>query len=366
MAISKRYGVTAMMTMLGGAAMSNAHATEVTLYGIIDANIEAVSHNDPDSGTVKNFGLRSGGRSGSRFGFMGSEDLGNGTKAIFKLEAGFDVGNGESSHGGRLFGRQSYVGLKGDWGQLTLGRQNTPAFNFLTPYVPGLHGAQYEPVASLMPARADNSVAYAHKIGGLEFGGYYGFNSQADQRDRDLSTTGSFGLAATYEFNKTYGITAAYDQYRGTSNLKGTLAQGDRGNVENYMVVARAMYQHLQLRIGYRYRDTDLSVEGMKSVKSHMYMVGVGYQFKPGTVVSISYYNEHFKNAPQGWMNSKKDTVHQVSLLGTYGLSKRTELYAVASYSRNAPLNLGASSTYKLAEGTNSQIGGALGIRHRF
>jgi predicted porin len=43
---------------------------------------------------------------GSRWGVFGTEDLGGGLKAVFRLESGFDVNNGSMSQGSRLFGRQ--------------------------------------------------------------------------------------------------------------------------------------------------------------------------------------------------------------------------------------------------------------------
>jgi predicted porin len=68
--------------------------------------------------------VNSGNQSSSRFGFRGTEDLGNGLKAIFNLEAGtaIDTGAGDSA----LFGRRAVVGLEGGFGTLTLGREYSP------------------------------------------------------------------------------------------------------------------------------------------------------------------------------------------------------------------------------------------------
>ncbi|AFK61531.1 outer membrane porin protein [Advenella kashmirensis WT001] len=105
-----------------------AHAeTSVTLYGIVDAGIgyqqTKVTQGDAFTKT-RDIGLINGVRNGNRWGMKGVEDLGNGTSAIFQLESGFDLGNGRSAQGGRLFGRHAYVGLTGaNWGTLTLGRQ---------------------------------------------------------------------------------------------------------------------------------------------------------------------------------------------------------------------------------------------------
>ncbi len=97
-------------------AFASAHAqSNVTLYGKIDLWM----------GTTKQVGsqMGSGGLAGSRWGLKGSEDLGGGLNAIFLLESGFSADIGA---GGGGFGRQSYVGLSGGWGELKLGNVFTP------------------------------------------------------------------------------------------------------------------------------------------------------------------------------------------------------------------------------------------------
>src|SRR5690606_18089220 len=138
--------------------------------------------------------------------------------------------------------------------------------------------------------------------------------------------TGSFGGAASYRFNKTFSAVLAYDQFR--SNYNGTAqAPANRGNVENYLAAGRADFGPVFVKLGYRYRDTDLAMAGAAPVKSHLSLLGVRYQFRQGTMVSVSYCNEHFDNAAAGWLGAPGSTVHQLALLGSYGLSKRTELY---------------------------------------
>jgi predicted porin len=61
----------------------------------------------------------------SRLGIKGSEDLGNGLKAIYKMEFGVNVGDGfgKSSFWSQ---RNAYVGLAGGWGTLLAGKHDTP------------------------------------------------------------------------------------------------------------------------------------------------------------------------------------------------------------------------------------------------
>src|SRR3546814_20283597 len=102
--------------------------TSVTLYGLIDAGIGYNQVKGANGDKASRIGAVDGVNSGSRFGLRGTEDLGDGLKALFTLEGGFSPNNGESSQGGRLFGRQATVGLQRDrWGPLAFGRQTHPA-----------------------------------------------------------------------------------------------------------------------------------------------------------------------------------------------------------------------------------------------
>jgi len=57
-----------------------------------------------------------------------------GLKAIFTLESGFNVGNGQLSGANLLFGRSAYVGLASQtFGTLSLGRQYDPVNDQVQP-----------------------------------------------------------------------------------------------------------------------------------------------------------------------------------------------------------------------------------------
>ena len=100
--------------------------TSVTIYGVVDAGITR-----EDNGVTTTNRLDSGNQSGSRLGFKGNEDLGGGLSAQFLLEQGFNVDTGTLGQGGRMFGRQAYIGLTGNFGQLRLGRQKTVMYDAL-------------------------------------------------------------------------------------------------------------------------------------------------------------------------------------------------------------------------------------------
>jgi predicted porin len=62
----------------------------------------------------------------SRIGFKGSEDLGNGLKAIWKMESAVNIADGGSAGGSWGGARNAYIGLAGDWGTFLYGRHDTP------------------------------------------------------------------------------------------------------------------------------------------------------------------------------------------------------------------------------------------------
>ena len=75
-----------------GAFAGSALAADVQLYGIVDEGL-AYSHVDLDGAAdaTDSFSMNSGMQSGSRFGFKGTEDLGNGLTVGFVLENGFSA-----------------------------------------------------------------------------------------------------------------------------------------------------------------------------------------------------------------------------------------------------------------------------------
>lgn len=102
-------------------------AQSVTLYGMVDVGVESVSNVAPAGGRLMRMPSNTG-LFPSRFGLRGREDIGGGLSAVFTLENGFLPDTGGLSQGGRFFGRQAHVGLSGDWGAMTVGRQSTMMF----------------------------------------------------------------------------------------------------------------------------------------------------------------------------------------------------------------------------------------------
>lgn len=128
--MNKKVLTTAMGAVLAG-SMGFAHAGDVTVYGNVNVSIDAVDQDAGFSGGagVDDVNMES---NTSSFGFKGSEDLGNGLKAIFQVELQVDADE-TSSH----TDRDQWVGLAGGFGKLRFGTISTGYKS---------HGAMVDPI----------------------------------------------------------------------------------------------------------------------------------------------------------------------------------------------------------------------------
>jgi predicted porin len=127
----KRKNISAALLLLTASVPVMAE-NNVSIYGIIDAGLLYQSKADPtgqSKTSMETSGLRQ-----TVLGFKGDRDLGKGLEGFFNLEAHFDTNNGKfhgtgdaDGTGSPFFRRQANLGLRGDWGSVTFGRQYGPA-----------------------------------------------------------------------------------------------------------------------------------------------------------------------------------------------------------------------------------------------
>jgi predicted porin len=233
--------------------------SSVTIYGIVDLDGQYLSGRD------KQVLVNSGGQSGSRIGFKGTEDLGSGYFADFVLEGGLNVDTGGSAQGGALFGRQAFGALRTPFGTASAGRQYssiyiqtgdfsefTNAPTGATTAVIGGFAGGYEPVRGSAnntttstptgsalnggPARVNNSLRYTTpSFGGFKAsvlagaGEVTGNTTGTRLFDYSLRYTG-YGLDAmvSYVDDKAYnGTTVANSQTKvGVTTVSATYTIG--------------------------------------------------------------------------------------------------------------------------------------------
>ncbi|WP_020653844.1 porin [Massilia niastensis] len=119
------------------AAPPAAQASSVRVYGVADIAVARYRTSD-----ATKTAMHAGG-SGSRIGFLATEDLGQGWRVNARLEAGvnLDAGTSSSTNGNpnRVWSRQVYVEMgHKSFGALKLGRLQGPTYNFFPTYDPML------------------------------------------------------------------------------------------------------------------------------------------------------------------------------------------------------------------------------------
>lgn len=125
--MQKKLIAVAVAAACGAPALALAQSN-VTIYGRMNMGFDRYSATGATAGSAADVEGRA--RvidSSSRIGFRGVEDLGNGLKAVFQIESGFNADASAGAVGastGTLGTRPTFVGLQGNWGRVLLGRQD--------------------------------------------------------------------------------------------------------------------------------------------------------------------------------------------------------------------------------------------------
>ncbi|XYJ08666.1 porin [Telluria sp. B2] len=356
---------SAVALMCGLAASAGQAQTSVQVYGIVDSGIAHLTNvNNAGDSITKIPSLTSS--FPSRIGFKGSEDLGGGLQAFFVLENGLAMDTGTQQQGGRLFGRAANVGLKGDWGTLTLGRQQNMT------YISGLKtdvlGSNLFAIGSIDPylpnARSDNAIGYMGNFSGFVVGATYSFGRDASAVGGPAATNCAGEVAGDskacrqytallgYE-TKAWGLNASYDRLYGNTGAAGGLTSSNntdiRTTVNGYMMIGPT-----KIGGGAIDRETNAATGQTESL---LWYLGVSHP--------INNFVFDLQAAARNAKNSDDDVTMLVARLN-YALSKRTVVYTAIGRMDND----GASAVALDAGGTvgvgRTQNGVMLGLRHHF
>lgn len=310
--------------------------SQVTIYGVADAGL--VYESGGAAGSVNKIG--SGIASGSRLGFKGKEDLGGGLKAFFVIENGFNIDTGTPAQGGLLFGRQALVGLSGNAGAVTLGRQYSPYYlavrDIADPFCVGFAGSAANILAS--HTRLDNTVAYASPgFHGFSANLAAGFGEQPGDSSRNRTLSTSFSYTA--------------------GNLSASLAWLQKQNAtatdhsRNTLLTARYNWGVAETSLGYA-RNA-----GFAGAESHDAIAGVIVPLGGASKLYASYIRHDDTRAANA-------DASQWAVGYTYALSKRTDLYA--SYAHISNRNGASFKVGNATDDGSGHTGANLGIRHIF
>ncbi|MBN3804498.1 porin [Paraburkholderia sp. Ac-20336] len=364
---------------------SVAHAqSSVTLYGVLDAGLTYTSN---VAGHSK-WAAGSGGISQSMFGLRGSEDLGNGLKAIFTLESGFDINNGKFANNNGMFNRQAFVGLSSaQFGTVTLGRQYDAVQDYLAPLTATgswggtsfAHPFNNDNLNTNGGLSVNNSIKYSSaNYAGFTFGGTYGFSNQAGA----FANNRQYSLGAAYQWQGLH-LGAAYAQQNNPNGnggaSDGVLANTSgvlEGNFRQRQFGAAASYGFGPALVGVAWTQSRVdnlvgAADGQRQGYTNNYEINGKYNLTPALGLGIAYtFTDARGYGVNADGNDMKTRYHQIGLQADYSLSRRTDVYAQAVY-QHAMGDGGVASIYSgdnsvPTSSSKNQTAATVGLRHRF
>ncbi|QGZ66531.1 porin [Paraburkholderia acidisoli] len=377
---------------LMGAFAISAHAqSSVTLYGLIDTGLVYTNNQQGHS----NWQLNSSSTQNTVFGLKGSEDLGGGLHAIFKLEQGFLLNNGAQAFSGDMFGSQAWVGLQSDpYGTLTFGRQFDVMNDLVGPLTAefntwggSLAGHPFEnDNLSANSVVINNSVKYASPVWyGLTFETMYSFSNQAG----NFANNRSYGFAVSYNQGP-LNLAAGYLQLNDAGSGSGAVTSSDAsanfiaqrqrvwslgGNYTYGPATVGLVWSHSQIDnasgvfsfgTGSYLGSGDTSSGSLAgSLRLDNFEANVKYALTPAWSVSGAYTYTHgaYNGTNPGWNTAMLQT--------DYALSKRTDFYLEGVFQNvhGAPSNsvLSHAMINTLSpSSTDTQVAVTVGMRHAF
>lgn len=379
--------------LVGSIFVTESHAqSSVTLYGVLDEGLMFLTN--VNGGRKVSLDSLSG-IMGSRWGFTGAEDLGGGTKAIFTLESGINLNNGQFGQGGTAFGRQAFVGLKNDrMGSVTLGRQYDMIFYYPEPLVgasllggaPTIHPGDLDNAANTV--RVNNAVRYmSPEWSGFSFGAEYSVGGIAGNVTSNSGysvgagyTNGPFKVGAAFEYFKTptstpgSGFFTAYAN--GASPLAFSLNKGYVSAQAYQSVVVGANYTVGDVTLGGSYSNVqyaNLSAAlSNGTAKFNNVDIAAVYKYNPAFFLGLGYdYLTSSGVTAADGRTVGNQHYHQVFFSADYFLSKRTDLYFQGGWQRASGVSsLGTSAVANIDNlgdsSHNTQMLLRAAIRHKF
>lgn len=267
---SKAFQRNALTAAVGIVLSANAFAGFPTLYGkiFVTANqydLEKLNFDPttPGGTTYKNVGATSVTTeldtfalesTGSRLGVQGDFDASSSVTVFYRLEYGVDVDNGTNSNGRELSQRNIFGGLRGDWGSILAGKNDSPLKTLQTNTVlrsdvDRFNDAPLADIGTFIVGenRPDNVIQYTSPIwlGGLELNVAA---IQAEETGVPVSATNQQddnGFASGTSTSITYGkakwfVGVAYDDNVATTDALRAVGEVTLGPVKLGAIVQTA------------------------------------------------------------------------------------------------------------------------------
>jgi predicted porin len=410
--MQKKIIALAVAGLVSGAAFAQSN---VEIYGNLDIGyLQATANGKTRNGAgaitaktstdIRSTGFETGALSSNYLGFRGSEDLGNGLKALFTVELGMNetAGNRQGADSGTEVDvngafayRKQYLGLSGGFGTVTIGRNSVLIDDAWAVGSAGLKnnavGDMYSTAASgstnttslgakFHDTRANELITYTSP----NFSGFTGsFQYGTGQSDQNGSLAGVNADAAAehtnWGFRADYanGPLAAVFAYNSEKNDNYATAganrvPGDTATDSDSWLLG-ANYNFGILKVFGQYFDGDRNLDtfagvGATKTKNNQNMsgweLGVHVPVTAQITLAASYYDASidWKNTTNLAVVTKGDIDNNgYQLAGLYSLSKRTTAYVMYGF-EESQFNTKAS----VAKQDADQYNFAVGLKHSF
>lgn len=391
-----------------GAFAGSALAADVQLYGIVDTGLR-YTHFDADSAAAgydatDSFGIQSGNQSGSRFGFKGTEDLGNGLTVGFILENQFNSDDGSRADDDHFFRRESSLFLQGGFGKVAMGRMgsiNGGTSSWAKYGVLSAFGISWDYSAqagswAIGGGLWDNMIAYeTPDFAGFKVFAQYGMGT--NDAENESRSDRYYAVGASYA-NGPLNLYFAVDSINyQTADANGALANAS--DIDDSLTITfggNYDFEVLKLFAGAQYFD-EIKLSKMGCGLGMMDVTEFNSYYRTGNGTDADPYVDHngFASAFKGWSlgvsasipaaggqvlvgaayldaeaadsvgkDNDKDELSRwiVSAGYDYPLSKRTNVYGVVTYAQDS-LEY-TESSYKDQDPTI--FAAMVGIRHKF
>lgn len=294
----------------------------------------------------------------SRFGFKGEEKIGDLT-AEFQIENGFD----STAGGDTLASRDTFVGLKGDFGSIRLGKNETPTWKLFDQTISKFHHTGIADFSAnqstssnaisgigMWGARLSKSAIYTTpSMNGVSFAAQFA--------DKLTGTPVTLNNAAGVREPLDLGLTYAAGPI--TAGISGRIGKDVTTGKRDSLLLVAGKYKLDQFDVSLAYERND-----MKSVdaKRNAFYTSGQYNVTPNAAVvaSLAYAGK----VKVGGQTQADTGAIQYVLGGQYDLSKRTQVYGYYTKLDNKK-----NADYSFVNAGTANVdnqGFVMGVRHNF
>lgn len=274
----KATAVTSMSALALAAMATTAQADSPEVYGIIDIGLESYS-SDLDGGAPEIFqgNLSAAGNSDekdftlvnlltSRLGVRGSEELTDNLTASYNYEISADVLN----LGGTVGTRLGWAALSGDWGQVKVGTQWSPLFNY----------------AAWNTQRMDTHGYSPHYYGTAQLGdAAFGFQQ---------SSTVSYNYGSPYDYTQPLAVSVAVGVGQGEAEVEDpldpdeTITEQNESGISSIQLAAQYAFQERFMINALYYRDIR-DFDTAAEVEAELYNIGARFVVNEQLELGVNY-----------------------------------------------------------------------------